>query len=205
MSKINKIYLKINKALAENNRNFKMWNSNAIMAEVRVKTYQRMLIETERLHKMKLERIEAQVKRSVKNAKRAHKALEDLVAEKEDLHLQLKEATHFGKKQCEYCLRYFTSQGIKRHSESCASKPEIKVEAEHKEEVKEIKDDIEARKAALKEELKSLEKVSAKKLNNNEKKAEIIAEAIEPEVEVPIPEEEPEYEVEKYSADDTVE
>ena len=149
---------KVKKALEENNRSFKMWTSNAVMAEVRVKTYQKMIPEAERLHNIKLEKIRAQVDRSVKNAKRAHKALDDLLEEKEQLHLDLKAASHYGMVKCEYCENYFTSQGITRHKSACSSKPEVKIVEKHKAEIKQDKEDIEAKKAALREELAKLDK-----------------------------------------------
>ena len=100
---------------------------------------------------------------AVENAKLLHDNLERLLKEKESLHVELKKAANYGKKQCEYCEKYFTIAGLSRHQANCSGKPETKVDKQHDEEVKEIKDDIEARKAALKKELAALEKKEPKK------------------------------------------
>ena len=157
--------LRVQKAMAENSRLLKEWNQYAIMSEVKIKTTEKLIEYQERLFKDRINKLKLAIDRAVNNAKLSHDTLDELVKEKEALHLELKKATHFGKVQCEHCKKYFTPQGIVRHREACASKPEIKIEKEHKEEVSEIKDALEAKKAALQKELERLESMSRKELD----------------------------------------
>ncbi|GAG69820.1 unnamed protein product, partial [marine sediment metagenome] len=127
------------------------------------------IIRLEKEYNLRLAELNERLQRVINNAKIHHDTMDRLIEEKEAIHLRLKEAIHYGEVLCEYCKKYFTPQGIVRHRTACASKPEIKITKEHKVEMKETREDLEARKAALQEELKNLEKVSAKKLNNEKK------------------------------------
>ena len=158
MSEQKRKAIEVNNLIRINTANIKAATVNATMCEVNIKTYQKRLLKLDELHKEKMNRVQLQVNRYVKNLKNMHNTLDDLLAEKEALHLQLKEAFHHGKEQCEWCLNYFTPTGLPRHKSACASKPVNKVVKKHKEEIIETTDDIEARKAALKKELADLQK-----------------------------------------------
>jgi len=148
---------RVQKALRKNTSKLKTASQNAVIAKVSIENYESQIEYQTRLYNDIIYRLKLQIERAVDNAKLLHNSLDELIKEKEALHLELRAASNFGKKQCEYCRKYFSQQGIKRHSESCASKPEIKIEKKHKEEVTEIKEDLAARKAALKKELDDLE------------------------------------------------
>jgi len=151
---------RVQKAIAKNNSKLKTANQNAVLSEVHIKTYESQIEYQTTLYNDRINKLKLQIDRSVENAKKLHDNLDELLDEKEALHLELKAASHFGKEKCEYCNKYFTPQGIVRHKAACASKPEIKIEKKHKEEITEHKDDLEARKAALQKQLEDLEKVA---------------------------------------------
>lgn len=159
MSEQQKALIEVQKDIRINTANLKTAKLSVIMCEVNIKTYQKQLLKLEELHKDKMNRIQLQVNRHVKNLKSMHKTLDDLVAEKETLHARLKQAIHHGEVLCEYCGKYFTSQGLSRHKNTCISKPANKIVEKHKEEIEDIKDDIEARKAALEKELAKLKSI----------------------------------------------
>ena len=148
----------VKRAIDVNTANINAATVNTTMCEVNIKTYQKLLLKLDELHKEKMNRVQLQVDRYVGNLKDMHTTLDELLAEKEDLHKQLKEATHWGMVQCEFCLNYFTSTGITRHKNACASKPANEAVEKHKIEIDEVSEDIESRKAKLQAELKSLEK-----------------------------------------------
>ena len=148
---------RVQKALVKNTQKIKTATQNAAISAVHIKTCESQIKYQDLLHNDRVNKLKAQIDRGVENSKLLHDKLEALLEEKEALHLQLKVAANFGRIQCEHCLRFFSPQGIKRHSESCASKPETKTEELHIFEVKEIKDDIEAKKAALQKQLADLE------------------------------------------------
>lgn len=156
MSEKQKILIEVQKEIRVNTANLKAATVNATMCEVNIKTYQKRLLKLEERHKDRMNSVQKAINRFVGNLKNMHKTLDDLVAEKEALHVNLKEAIHHGKEQCEWCLNYFTPTGLTRHKNACASKPVNKVVEKHKEEIVEITDDIEARKAALEKELAAL-------------------------------------------------
>lgn len=155
---------KVQKAMAENTYQIKAMRLNVIVCEAKVKSLNKQAIKLEKIYKDRINKIQLLIEKSIKNIKLSDKTLDDLLEEKEALYLEFKAANHFGKKQCEYCLNYFTPQGFSRHKDTCSAKPEIKIEKEHKKEVKEIKEDLEARKAVLQKELEALEKESEKRL-----------------------------------------
>lgn len=150
---------KIQKVIARNNGEINATHVNAVMAEVNINTYKKHIIELDRLHKIKINNVQKQVNRYIESAKNMHDRMDTLLKEKEALHLELKEAIHYGEVQCEWCLNYFTSQGISRHKTACISKPSNKAVEEDKEEIKGIKDDIAARRAMLQKELDELKKI----------------------------------------------
>jgi len=158
MSERDRILIEVQKLIKINTANITAATGSVVMCEVNVKTYQRMLIKLDELHKVKIDKVQKQIDGYVRNLKEMHGVLDGLLAEKEDLHNQLKAAIHHGEVQCEYCLKYYTSAGIARHTNACASKPTNEVVEKHKAEIDEVTEDIEARKAKLREELKSLEK-----------------------------------------------
>ena len=162
MSEQQKLLIEVQKKIQVNTANFRAAKVNATMCEVNIKTYQRNMVELDRLHKVKMNNIQKQIDRYVRNLKDMNKTLDTLLEEKEDLHEELKAATHFGQVKCEHCLNYFTDQGLSRHKKTCASKPANKIVKKHKEEIKEVADDIEARKAALEKELAELKKKKPK-------------------------------------------
>lgn len=149
---------KVQKAMKENADEIKANTLNATWCEANIGAYESRIENEKNLYNDRINKLNLQINRAVTNAKKTHDRLDELLEEKESLHLELKKASHFGMDQCEYCMKFFTPQGIKRHQDSCASKPEIKQEKKHKAEVVEIKEDVEAKKAALKKQLAELEK-----------------------------------------------
>lgn len=149
---------KVKRTMEENSRQTKATNLNAIMCDVNIKTYQKNIRYQEKLHKDIIDKYEKQIKRAIENAELSHKRLDELLEEKEKLHLELKKASHYGMVICEYCGKYFTSQGLSRHKSNCSSKPAVKIVKKHEAEIKTDKEDIEAKKAALKAELAKLDK-----------------------------------------------
>ena len=163
MSEQQIILIEVQKKIAKNNTKLKTANQDAVLAEVRIRQCESQIEYQTKLYNDIVNKFKLEIEDAIKNAKYLHDNLEDLLKEKEGLHVELKAATHYGKKQCEHCLKYFTIAGLSRHQNNCSGKPEIKIDKKHEVEVKEIKDDIEARKAALKKELAALEKKEAKK------------------------------------------
>jgi hypothetical protein len=163
MSEQQKLLLEVQKAIRINTANIKAATVNATMCEVNAKTYERNMIELDRLHKIKLNNIQLQIDRYIDNLKDMHKRLDELLAEKEALHIELKEASHYGEILCEFCGKYFTSQGISRHRNTCISKPENRIVEEHKVEISDVGDDIEAKKAELEALMRQLNNIKAKK------------------------------------------
>ncbi|KKN42893.1 hypothetical protein LCGC14_0708670 [marine sediment metagenome] len=155
---------RVQKAMRKNVIKINTATQNAAVSAIHIKTFESQIEYQTTLYNDIVGKLKLQIDRSVENAKNLHDKLEELLKEKESLHVQLKLAFNFGKVECEYCLRYFTTQGIKRHQDNCSSKPEIKIEEEHIEEVNEIKDDLDAKKKDLQAQLKQLEKMSEKKL-----------------------------------------
>ena len=153
---------RVQKAIAKNNTKLKTARQDSVLSEVRIKQCESQIDYQTLLYNDIVNKLKLEIEDAINNAKKLHDNLEDLLEEKESLHLKLKEATHFGQVKCEHCLNYFTQQGLTRHKNSCAAKPEIKIEKKHKAEVKVIKDDIEARKVALKKELAELNKKKPK-------------------------------------------
>lgn len=151
---------KVQRKLAQNISKIKTANQNAVISEVHIKTYKSQIEYQTKLYNDIINKLRLQIDRAVENSKLLHDRLEELLEEKETLHLELKKASHFGMELCEYCGKYFTPQGISRHKTSCASKPAVKVEKRHVAEVDEIKEDLETRKAALQKELEELEKAA---------------------------------------------
>lgn len=151
---------RVQKALAKNTSKLNTAKQNAVISEVHIKTYESQIEHQTKLYNDIVNKFRMQIDKTVDNAKLLHKRLEDLLKEKEALHLELRAASNFGKVQCEWCKRYYTDQGLKRHQATCIAKPEVKIEKKHKEEVKEIKEDLAARKASLEKELADLKKVA---------------------------------------------
>jgi len=163
MSERDLALIEVQKEIKINTKNIAAATVNATMSEVNIKTYQKHMIKLDELHKEKLNRVQKQVDRYIKNLKDMHSTLDELLAEKEALHVKLKETSHWGQVQCEHCKNYFTDVGLTRHAKSCIAKPTNKLVDDDKAEIDTIKDDIEARKAALKKELAALEKKEPKK------------------------------------------
>ena len=104
MSERDKTLIEVQKLIKINTANITAATGSVVMVEVNVKTYQRMLIKLDKLHKVKMDKVQKQIDGYVRNLKDMHGVLDDLLAEKEDLHKQLKETIHHGEVQC--CLLY---------------------------------------------------------------------------------------------------
>ena len=163
MSEQQIILIEVQKKIAKNNIKLKTANQDAVLSEVRIRQCESQIEYQTKLYNDIVNKLKLEIEDAIKNAKYLHDNLEDLLKEKESLHVELKAATHYGKKQCEFCEKYFTVSGLTRHQANCSGKPETKVDKKHEVEVKEIKNDIAARKAALKKELAALEKKEPKK------------------------------------------
>ena len=163
MSEQQIILIEVQKKITKNNTKLKTAHQDAVLSEVRIKQCESQIEYQTKLYNDVVNKLKLEIEDAVSNAKYLHDNLEDLLKEKESLHIELKKAANYGKKQCEHCEKYFTVAGLPRHQTNCKSKPEIKVDKKHGDEVKEIKDDIEARKAALKKELAALDKKEPKK------------------------------------------
>ena len=162
MSKKDLELIRVQKKIRENNTKLKTAHQNAVLAEVRINQCESRIEYQTKLYNDIVNKLRLEIEDAVNNAKFLHDNLERLLKEKESLHAELKVATHYGKKQCEHCEKYFTQAGLTRHQKSCSGKPETKIDKKHVEEVKEIKDGIEERKAALKKELAALDKKEPK-------------------------------------------
>ena len=163
MSERDLALIEVQRQIKINIKNIAAATVNATMSEVNIKTFQKHMITLDKLHKEKLNRVQKQVDRYIKNLKDMHSTLDELLAEKEALHVKLKETSHWGQVQCEHCQNYFTAAGLSRHANSCIAKPTNKLVEDDKAEIDTIKDDIEARKAALKKELAEIDKKESKK------------------------------------------
>lgn len=148
---------KVQKAIRKNTASIEAMTLNATWCKANIGAYESRITNEENLYNDRINKLRLQIDRAVKNAKKTHDNLDELLEEKEALHLELKAASHYGMDKCEHCNKYFTPQGIGRHRNACSMKPETKVIEKHKEEIKESKEDLEARKAALKKELDALE------------------------------------------------
>lgn len=147
-------------AAEENSRQLQREQSAANVSEAYIINYRKQIIRLEKEFKLRKEGLEEQLNRVIENAKFHHSEIDKLINNKEELHAQLKEAIHLGEAQCEWCGKYFTPQGLPRHQASCSAKPEAKVIEKHEEEIKESKEDLEAKKAALQKQLQELEELS---------------------------------------------
>jgi len=150
---------KVQKAIARNNAEIKVTHCSAVAVEVNINTHKRLIVELDRLHKDKINRVQKQVNRCIESAKNTHDRMDALLIVKEALHVELKEAIHYGQVQCEWCEKYYSPQGLARHKTACISKPANKAVEESKEEIDLVKEGIEARKAALQKELAELNKI----------------------------------------------
>lgn len=154
--------INVNKAIKENSELIKTNQVNAVWCEVNIKAYEKRIKHQELLFNDIKTKLLKQINRAVENAKKTHDIIEELLKKKESLHLDLKKASHFGMELCEFCNKYFTPAGIKRHTTGCAMKPAIKKVAKHAKEIEEGKADLEKRKADLiklkKKELADLQK-----------------------------------------------
>ena len=92
---------RVQKAIAKNTSQLKTARQNAVISEVHIKTYESQIEYQTKLFKDIKNKLELQINRAVENAKSLHNRLEELLQEKEVLHLELKKASHFGKEQCE--------------------------------------------------------------------------------------------------------
>lgn len=160
MSEKNIKLREVERAISKNVEETKTWNLNAIYCEVNIKSYEKQILKLEKLHKDRINKLKLQIDRDIKNAKISHNNLDELLKEKEDLHIKYKAAIHMGEVQCEFCHKYYTPQGLSRHKASCSMKPEVKTIKKHEEEIKDNKAALMAKKAALKKELANLEKVA---------------------------------------------
>lgn len=151
-------YLENKKKSEENNRQFKIWKLNAVMCEVNIKTYEKVIKNQEKLHNDIVNKLRLQIDRAVKNAKESYKNLDNLLKEKEDLHKELKIIHNFGKVPCPYCEKFYTPLGLPRHKSACSSKPEIKDAKEHKETMSLERKLLEAKKEALEKQIENLGK-----------------------------------------------
>ena len=149
---------KVQKKIAKNTTKLKTAHQNAVLAEVQIKTCESQIEYQTLLYNDIVNKFKLEIEDAVGNAKFLHDNLEALLKEKETLHVELKGATHYGQVQCSHCEKYFTKQGLSRHENNCSRKPETKIDKKHGAEVKVIKDDIAARKLALKKELAAVEK-----------------------------------------------
>ncbi len=149
---------KVQKAIADNTRKIKTAKQNAVVSEVHIKTYESQIKYQDLLHNDRVNKFRLQIDRAVENSKLLHDRLEELLKEKEALHIELTKATHLGQELCEFCKKYYTPQGLSRHKASCSMKPAIKIVKKHEKEIKIDKEDLEARKAELKKALEALDK-----------------------------------------------
>ncbi|KKK76709.1 hypothetical protein LCGC14_2860900, partial [marine sediment metagenome] len=101
-------YSRVNKALEENNRQFKQWHLNVIMCEIEIKTNTKQIKQQIILVKDKVNKLKLQRKSAIENVKISNNKLDELLAEKEELHIELKKISHYGKVVCEYCVRYYS-------------------------------------------------------------------------------------------------
>lgn len=176
------------------NEELKKLQECSVYSEVAVETRQRQIVEADRLHKIKINNLNKEVKRAVENVKIYYGRIDALIVEKEAIHQELEKKSNRDKVQCEYCEKYFTpGPGITRHKTACASKPVNKEIKEREEDLEEIKENIEARKAALKKELAELNKKSKPKPKPKPKPVKVI----KPEPELPPELEKTKEEIEK--------
>ena len=155
--------IKVQKKIKDNNTKLKTAHQDAVLAEVYINNYESQIEYQTKLYNDIVNKFRLEINDAVENAKLLHDNLERLLKEKEELHAELKTASHYGMVQCEHCQNYFTEVGLTRHQKTCSGKAEVKIDKQHDAEVKEIEADIEARKAALKKELAALDKKESKK------------------------------------------
>jgi len=152
----------LKRALEKITKKIQVVGNTAVYAEVYLDTTQSQITELKRQHNIKLEKLESQTKRAVKNAKATHKVIDALLAEKKVLHSELVKASHIGKEACEYCGKYYTPAGLPRHKGACPSKPSVKAVDDVESEIAQALIDLEARKIALKKELAASKKPKPK-------------------------------------------
>ena len=151
--------LKENKRLAEENtKQIRFWKQNAVMSEVEIGTSEKLIGYQIKLHKDIVNKLKLKIERAIKNAKVSHKKIDDLLKEKEDLHIRLKLLNNYGKLSCEYCGKFYTRLGLPRHKSACSSKPEIKDAKKHKSEMSAERKILEAKREALQKQIADLGK-----------------------------------------------
>jgi hypothetical protein len=147
-------------AARENNRSLERAQEAALTSEAYIINYQKQIERLKKEHKLRVADLQARLDRQIENAKTHHATIDELIINKEAIHEQLKSAIHLGESQCEYCGRYFTPAGLPRHQASCSAKPDAKIIEKHETELKESKEDLEAKKAELQRQLADLENLS---------------------------------------------
>ena len=155
----------VNKESRENSKQLELTKTSAGMSEAYIVNYQKQIKKLSKVYELRKKELETNLKRQVDNTIKHHKRIDTLIANKEIIHTKLKAAIHLGEIQCEYCNNYFSPQGISRHRNACASRPEKKVIKKEEAEIVEVKDDLEVRRLVLEKELKNIEKLAAKKLD----------------------------------------
>lgn len=149
----------VKKALADNATALESAKNTAGSDEAIIINLQKRIKKEKELSALRIQGLEKQLQRVIQNAKDNHAFIESLIKNKEVLHTDLKATIHFGEVQCEWCKKYYkTEQGLKRHQTTCDAKPEVKIEKKHEEEVKESKEELLARKAALEKEIADIDK-----------------------------------------------
>ncbi len=147
--------LKINEVKIANRENSRLINlseTNAGMSSANVLNYKKRIKQMQIEHKLRIKEMRDRLKRAVANTKQHHKTIDELIENKELLHDQLIAAYHLGETQCDWCYKYFTPAGIRRHKAGCSMKPKRRAVNKNKKEIDKHKKDLLARKKSLEKE-----------------------------------------------------
>lgn len=140
----------------------KLCRSSINQNEVFLRNEKRKKIQLEKELQLRLAEIDKSIRRHAESLNMWHERLDEYISIKEKLHNELKAVIHQDEIQCEWCGRYYTQKGIKRHKEACASKPErVEIDASKKdlEKEKAKKEELERKRRELEKELKELDKI----------------------------------------------
>lgn len=150
--------LEVKKEMEINQSKIRGAQHNAGACNAYISNYKKRLKQIADEYGLRKTEFEAKLSRQIHNAEVTQDILEKLLKEKEELHIKLKAAIHYGEVKCKHCDRYYTPQGLARHEAACSMKPQVKKIKEKEAEIKDDKKELADQKAQLEAEIAELQK-----------------------------------------------
>lgn len=133
---------------------------NISINEIGMRNMKKRIEKERELLELRIKDWEMQIHDHALNTDMLHVELEKQVTLKEDLHAKLKDALHVNEIACQFCGRFYSQKGIKRHEQACSARPNQIEADESEEDLKKTKADASAlkkKRAELEKALKALE------------------------------------------------